>query len=477
VNGTNQVLTSTADQNHEAEQAASYEGLGLQPASLSEQAPVLPAIDIAWLLWGKRRFLIRFTAYGLLAFVILSFVLPKYYTGTANLMPPDFSSQSALAMALPALSEGSAGAAGAGAAAGGGLMSLANTLLGFSSSGQLFVGVLRSRTIQDEIVAKFDLMKLYSVRYPEDGRKMLDKVTSVEIDQKTGILSISVQDKDPVLAAALTQAYVEGLNRVLATVSTSSARRERVFIEQRRAEVKRDLDDSAKEFSEFASHNAALDIPEQAKAEVAAAADLQAQYIAAQSMLRGLQQLYTDNNSHVRQMKAQVAELESQVNKLGGKGVTAAHDSVLSADELYPSIRQLPLLGVRYLDLFRRSKINEAVYELLSKEYELAKLQEARDIPTADVLDPPIVPKKKTGPSRTYIVLGGLVFSFLLAVGSVLSNAYWKRTDPQLPWKMFLREVALASKAASWNRPTVLRVRAFANRMKTSLLRRKSTEA
>jgi uncharacterized protein involved in exopolysaccharide biosynthesis len=317
-------------------------------------------------------------------------------------------------------------------------------------------------------------MKLYSARYPEDARAKLESFTEFKQDSKTGILSLSVTDKDPKRAAAMAQAYVEDLNQVLASENSSAAHRERVFVEQRLAQVKQELDASAKNFSQFASANTAIDIPEQAKAMVAAAADLQAQLIAAQSILKGLQQIYTDDNVHVRQIKAQVAELQAQLNKLGGKNVSPESGSSLPKDELYPSIRQLPLLGVKYLDLYRRSKIDEAVYELLTKQYEIAKIEEARDVPTVQVLDPAIVPQKKSSPHRLYLMIGGLCFSFLLGVTWVVSGAYWERSDPQHPWRVFAEEVHGTFRARTWDSAMSVRIRSWASRAKKRMsIRRK----
>lgn len=434
-------------------------GLVIPSNGNGHAAPTLPAIDVAWLFWGKRRFLVLTTVAGLLLFTLIAFLLPKHYTATARLMPPDSNSMSALALALPAVSSGGGGSAGSGS-----VMGMASQLLGLNSSGSLFIGVLQSRTIEDQIIGKFQLMKLYSARYPEDARKNLEAATTIKEDSKTGIISLSIEDKSPHRAAAIATAYVEELNRVLSEVNTSSARRERIFIEQRLAEVKKELDASARDFSEFASANTAIDIPEQGKAMVAAAADLQAQLITAESVLRGLQQIFTDNNARVRQMKAQVGELRRQLNKLGGKDVNPRSGMTLPKSELYPSIRQLPLLGVKYLDLYRRSKIDEAVYELLTKQFEIAKLQEARDVPSVQVLDPAEVPQKKSFPHRLWIMLGGMSFSFLAAGCWVLSSAYWDRTDPQLPWKVFAQEVYLTSKANSWDSHTSIKVRKAARR-------------
>ena len=437
----NEVLAPRVEPSAENGSAGDYDYIGLQPQPTPVQAPVLESIDMAWLLWGQRRFLARLTAAGFVAFLVLALILPKSYTATVQLMPPDFNTSSDLMMALPALSSGGGEGSGGGGGGTGGLMGMASKLLGFNSSADLFTGVLKSRSVEDEIVNRFEMIKFYGVRYPEDARYKLEGITEIKVEPKTGILSLAVQDHDPVRAAAIAQAYVETLNNVLATVNNSNAHRERLFIEHRREDIKKELDASAKEFSEFASKNTAIDIPEQAKAMVAAAADLQAQVISAQSSLSGLEQIYTESNPRVREMKAQVAELERQLDKVGGKGITPANGSVLSADELYPSIRQLPLLGVRYIDLYRRSKIDEAVYELLTKQYEIARLEEARDVPTAQVLDAAVVPQRKTSPKRTYILLGGTFFSFASGMAWLLAAAYWKRTDPRLPWKVFAQEV------------------------------------
>lgn len=405
-------------------------------------------IELAWLLWRRRRTLARATVVGLVLFTTLAFLLPKEYTATTQLMPPDSNTSSELEMAIPALTSDNESS---GTSHGGGsILGLANQLLGLNSSGNMFIGVLQSRTIEDDVIQRFGLMKLYSATYPEDARKKLESLTDIKQDANTGILSISVTDKDPKRAAEMAEAYVHDLNQVLAKENTSSAHRERIFIEQRLAEVKRELDASAKNFSHFASANTAIDIPEQAKAMVSAAADLQAQLIASQSMLKGLQQIYTDDNVHVRQMKAQVAELQSELNKLGGKGVNPDGGSNLPSDQLYPSIRQLPLLGVKYLDLYRQSKIDEAVYELLTKQYEIARMEEARDVPTVQVLDAAVVPRKKSWPHRLYIILGGFFLSLFVTGGWIVGGAYWKQ-ESSSPWKVLSEEMYASFKSSTWD--------------------------
>ena len=398
---------------------------------------LLEPIDLAWMLWAKRRFIIRLTICGLVLSTVFAFLLPKWYMSSTRLMPPDYGTSSTLALALPALSGGS----GEGAGTGSSLTGLANRLLGMNTSADLYIGVLRSRSVEDGIIQKFDLMNVYHARYAFAARKTLAGLTVIKSDADTGIITLSVTDKEPRRAAAMAKEYVVQLNKVLARVNTSSAHRERVFLQHRLETVKTQMDAAAKEFSQFSSKNAAIDIPAQAKAMVAAASDLQGQLIAAQAQLRGLQQIYTDNNVRVQALKAQVAELQDQIDKFGGKNINLATGSTLSKNELYPSIRQLPLLGVKYLDLFRQSKIDESVFEFLTKEYEIAKLEEARDLPTAEVLDPAAVPEKKTSPHRLYIMLGGMSLAFLLGAGWIVGRAVWDRADPRQPWKMLGQEV------------------------------------
>jgi len=301
-------------------------------------------------------------------------------------------------MAAAALSGGSSGLGG-----------IASEFLGLKSTSDVFVGILTSRTVQDKLIQQFGLKKLYWDRRMEDARKDLAKHTDISVDRKSQIISITVTDHDPKRAAAMAEAYVAELNRLVAELSTSSARRERIFLEERLQSVSKELEAAEKEFSQFASKNTAIDVKEQGKAMVEAAATLQGQLIAAESELQGLKQIYTDNNVRVRSVKARIDELQHQLEKLGGKGESATSMSGQPGDSMYPSIRKLPLLGVTFADLYRRTKIQEAVLETLTKEYELAKVQEVKEIPTVKVLDVANIPDKKSFPPRLLIIFLGTV--------------------------------------------------------------------
>jgi uncharacterized protein involved in exopolysaccharide biosynthesis len=351
-------------------------------------------------------------------------------------MPPDNQSTSGLAAAAAAMSGVSGGLGGA-----------ASDLLGLKSTSDIFVGILSSRTLQDKLIQQFDLKKLYWDRRMEDARRDLAQHTGISVDRKSQIISITLTDHDPKRAAAMARAYVEELNRLVAELSTSSARRERMFLEERLKAVNQDLEVAEKEFSQFSSKNTAIDIKEQGKAMVEAAATLQGHYIAAQSELEGLKQTYTDNNVRVRSVRARIAELKRQLEKLGGKGEQASDPSGHQADYLYPSIRKLPLLGVTYADLYRRTRVQEAVFETLTKQYELAKVQEAKEIPTVKVLDEPNVPEKKSFPPRLLIIFMGTTLAFAAATTWVLGKTSWDQTDSSDPHKALAQEVFQTTKA------------------------------
>src|SRR5277367_4091537 len=327
-------------------------------------------VDRLRLFWDARRLLLGAFLLGALASLALALLIPSRYDATTQLMPPDGQSSSGMAM-LSAL-----------AGRTGGLGGVAGDLLGVKNSGALFIGILESRTVQDRLIAQFGLQQNYHEKKMEDARAALATHTHIAEDRKSGIIAVSVTDHDPRVAAAMAQAYVDELDRLVEQVSTSSARRERVFLEERLRAVKQDLDNAARQFSIFASKNTAIDIPAQSKAMVEAAATLEGQLIAAEAELHGLAAMYTDQNVRVRSLRARVTELRAQLGKMGGESGTSAAPSSETDASLYPAIRQLPLLGVTYSDLYRQTKIQETVYELLTQQYELAKVQEAKEVPT-----------------------------------------------------------------------------------------------
>jgi len=380
-------------------------------------------IDAVYQLWLQRRRIARWAALALLLSAPVAWHYPKYES-TAQIMPPD-SGSSSLASIVPAAISKSPG-----------LMGLAGDLMGVKSTSAVFARVLQSRTVLDHLIDRFDLRKKYRLSTWEDTRKKLVSRTVIVEDKKSGVITISFQDHDPDLAAAITNAYVEELGSVLANVSTSAARRERIFIEQRLADENKSLQDAEQQFSQFASTNMALDVPEQTKVTVEAAARLQGELIATKAQLEALKQTYTEENIRVKSAQAHVNELERALGRINSGRAVGVQDP----SNPYPSVKNLPLLGAKWSDLYRNTKIRETVVELLTQQYEMARIQEAKEIPSPKVLDPASKPERRR-PSWLLILAGGTFLGACMACFGYFLRNWWERWDQDDPRRMLIVQV------------------------------------
>jgi len=424
------------------------------------------AVGVLRKLWLERRFLGKAIFAGLAAGMLVALLIPSRYQSTARLMPPDSQANAGLGM-LAALT----------AKSGSGMGAVAGDLLGIRGSGALFTGILGSRTVEDRLIARFHLHQVYAVRLEQDARAKLAENTEISEDRKSGIITISVTDDDAKRAAAIAQAYVEELNQLVAELSTSAAHRERVFLEERLRSVKQDLDDASQKFSQFESRNKTIDIKEQARAMVQGAAAIEGELIATEAELKGLEEIYTVNNVRVRAVQARIGELRRQLDKLGGGAAQEARPFPEISEAAYPTIRRLPLLGVMYADLFRRVQIQEAVYETLTQQFELAKVQEAKETPSVKVLDAASLPERKSFPPRTLIALLGTFLVTGAAAMLVVVRLSWDQTDAKDPGKAFAQEVLQTVQGRMpWAEPNGSRVQAAAHKVWVRLVRRGEAE-
>jgi uncharacterized protein involved in exopolysaccharide biosynthesis len=394
----------------------------------------------ARLLWQHRRILARVSVISLIAGLCIAFIIPKQYTAVTSIMPPEQQGSSAMLLAALAGRGSSLGALG----------SLAGGFLGEHPTTALFIDLLQSGTVSGHLIERFDLKHVYHKRYNIDTAKHLARVTKITDDKKSGVITIKVQDHDPVRARDLAQGYLDELNALVTRTSTSAARQERIFIEHRLHSVQADLERAQLQLSEFSSKNSTIDIREQTRAMVDAGARVQGELLVEQSGLQSLRQIYGDGNIRVRETEARIAALQQDLNKMTGSsaplvpeeaGVNNANSSTEAKGELYPPLRQLPRLAVPYADLYRRVRVQEAVFELLTQQYEIASIDEAKDTPAIKVIDPPGVPERKSFPPR---LLLALLFSFL-AFGStsalILMREQWSNIDERDPRKILVSEV------------------------------------
>jgi hypothetical protein len=357
----------------------------------------------------------------------LSYFLCKYQA-TTQIMPPDSNSGGGLAALLPMFARSSSLPVGG----------MAGDLLGIKSTGALFARALQSETVLDALIDRFDLMKRYGARYRYRAREKLMARTDIVEDKKSGVLTVRYRDRDPAIAQQIANAYVEELNKVMSRVSTSAARREREFIEQRLSEEKKSLDQAEQQFSSFASNTMALDVPQQTRVMVEAAARLQGELIAARAELQGAEQIYAADNPRVKSQRARIAELQRALAKLnGGSGATGPDSS-----NPYPAVSRLPGLGVQWTDLYREAKIHETVYEMLTQQHETARIQEAKEVPTAKVLDYASLPERRTPPLE-WVLIGGALAGLFLATCGLLLRRWWgllpASATPRLFWNTILR--------------------------------------
>ena len=376
------------------------------------------------LCWHRRKVFFGFLVVGILISSVIAFLEPNRYTSTTTFLPPDSTSN------LMSMMTSNSSAA-----------SLGSQILGISAPGELFVSILQSRNVLDSLVRRFDLAHYYHAKKKVDARKSLAADTKVAQDRKSGLITVSVTVKNPELAANIARAYLEELNRVLTENSSSAARRERIFLEGRVKEVKQQLDESSQALSQFSTKSGAIDVPSQAKSMVDAELRLQTELVSGRGQLAGLRQSYSEDNPRVRAAEARNAELQRQMDEMGGFGQQSGsgHDEQAGA---YPSVSKLPALGLTFYDLERSVKVQEAGWEALTKQYETAKVEEAAQTPAARVLDVADVPEEKSGPLRRFIVMIGAVLSLLAGCIAVVAQTVWERMDPQEEPKRLIAEIA-----------------------------------
>jgi capsule polysaccharide export protein KpsE/RkpR len=392
-------------------------------------------------LWERRRLLFRVAFLSGLVSLLIACTLPKEYKSSARIMPP--SNNGVGTAVLAAL---------AGHAFGGlsGLGSLAGSLFGASNTSALFVDLLRSGTVAGHIIDRFDLQHVYHKRYRSDTAKYLARHTDIVDDKKTGVITITVDDTDPRRARDIAQAYLDQLNLLVNRTSTSSAHQERVFIEKRLAKVKADLEEAQQRMSAFSSTHATVDIKEQTRAMVDAGARLQAQMIVEQSNLNALRQIYGNDNVRVRAVQARIGVLQKQLATMSGSsapltdsstGDSSSNDSD-DGRSLYPPLRQLPRLAVPYADLYREVRVQEAVFELLTQQDELARIQEAKDVPVVGVIDSPGIPEKKSFPPRALVTVLLTCFFVGSACALLVAGHRWALVPQDDPRKILFTRIS-----------------------------------
>jgi capsule polysaccharide export protein KpsE/RkpR len=376
----------------------------------------------ASLFWEHRHTLLRVAGIVFVLSILFVLLLPKEYESNARIMPPESGGNSA-AMLAALVGKGSAGGPASG------LSGLAGSLLGAKNNGAIFIALLHSGTVSGHLIDRFNLQQVYHKKYRDATAKRLAHLTKITEDTKSGVITITVTDEKRERARDLAQAYLDELNSIVSRVNTSSAHREREFIEQRLNTVQVELQRAQLELSSYSSENTTIDIKEQTRATVDAGAKLEGQLIASESELDSLRQIYGDQNVRVRAAQARNHILRSELKRANGQSGQQVEENAADAAHPYPALRQLPLLAVQWANLYRNVRIHETVFDLLSEEYETARIEEAKSIPTVSVIDSPGTPERKSGPHRVLMVLTATILSIIGTSILLLMKRSWSSID------------------------------------------------
>lgn len=383
------------------------------------------------ILWSHRATLLRVFAAAAPISLAVAFLIPKQYTSVARIMPPDQQSGGTSMLAALATHAGSLGMLG----------SLAG-LLGTHPTTALFVSLLQSGTVRADLVRRFQLQEVYRKRYAVDAQIKLAHCTKISDDKKSGVITVAVTDRSPARARDLAQAYLDELNQIVIRTANSSAHQERVFIEQRLKTVTVDLERAQRDLSQYSSQTNAVDLKEQTRAMVDAGARIEASLTIEEGTLNSLRQVYGDENVRVREAEARIATLRRELNKLAGSPAASEDESSSDVNDLYPPLRQLPRLAVPYADLYRRVRVQEAVYELLTQQYETARIEEAKDVPVVAVIDKPGVPEKKSFPPRALLMTVLTGAAVISASAWILLRERWRELCPEHEFRLLIDQIS-----------------------------------
>lgn len=377
------------------------------PAPDSDVISLLDYLEVIAKRW---RMIVKMTVTAFVLSVVIALLLPNIYSSTAMILPPQQDS-SMLGM-MSAMT--------------GGMASLAGDLLGKGTTADLYVGMLNSNTVKDAIINRFKLIEVYEQDYRLDTYKKLDKNVDISAGKKDGIISVTVEDKDPKRAANMANAFVEELGKLTVRLNITGASQNRGYLENRLVKAKVDLSRAEDALKSFQLKNRALDVPDQAQATIAEIAGLKAQLATQEVQFSAIRSRFTDSAQEVKDLKTSTSNLRSQIAKLEGKG---------TGSSAIPSVGAVPSLGQEYVRLMREFKIQEAIFELLSKQYEMTKMDEARNVDGIQIIQKATVPDKKAKPKRSLIVLTA---TFFAGFGSVLF-AFMHEAGTQMPEEDRLR--------------------------------------
>lgn len=385
-------------------------------AGLSRAETEVSLLDILVLLAGRKRLIGRFVLGAAVLATVVSFLLPVRYEAKIVVLPPQQNSSMGSALLGQLGNLGSLGS----------LASLASGGLGIKNPADMYVSFLTGRTVEDAVIQRFNLMAEYHEKRMSDARKEFESRATVLAGPKDGLIRISVEDRDPKRAAELANGYVDELRKLSASLAITEAARRRLFFEQQLQEAKDNLAGAEEAMKKTQQSTGVLQIDSQARALIESAAVLRAQVVAKQVQIQSMRSFAAEDNPRLLLAKQELAALQTQLERVAGSQHDTGSDINLSKGRVTES-------GMEYLNRFRDLKYHETVFELLAKEFEMAKLDEAREGSIIQVVDAAVPPDKKSFPPRVLIVVLMTLIGFFTACGWCIVSEGLRRRMKQDP--------------------------------------------
>jgi uncharacterized protein involved in exopolysaccharide biosynthesis len=380
-----------------------------EPGS-SPQSPSL--INYLEVIVSRRRMILAITIATTIITAIYAFMLPNIYTAKAKLLPPQ--QQSGLLSA--AMMQGA-------------LASLGGELVGESKNARLYSEMLKIESLRDPIIDKFKLKEVYKAKFRQDIYKKLNDNVTIQTG-KEGIITISVDDTDPKRSADLANAFVDELKKLTSKMNMTGAGNSRAFLEERIATSRKELNDAENALKSFQSKYKLIDAQAQAGVTMSALTQLNAKLTSQEIQLNILRRTLSESSQEVKNLRQSIAVLRDQISKYEKSGSGVA-----------PGFENVPELGQEYLHLIRSFKTAEAVYDMLTKQYETARLNEANDVSSIQVIQSAIVPEHKNKPQRRKMFEAAFFVSLLSSIALSFAIENISRMDEKTKrrWKDLIK--------------------------------------
>ena len=355
----------------------------------------LSALNLLIQLAQRRRFILLFTVAAALLTALVSLLLPLRYTAAIAVLPPQQSSSGAGLLAQMASAQG------------GGLAALAGAGFNVKNQNDMYVAMFRSRTVEDAMVQRFDLVKLYKVRRVSDARMIFEERSTVVAGLKDGIIRASVDAATPQMAADMANAYLSEFQKLASGIATTEAGQRRLFFDQQLEDAKNQLSQAEQDLKRTELTTGFVQPDSQARAMMESAATIQGEITARQVQLQGVSTYATESNPQTVVLRNEIAELRAQLSKLTGNSS--------SENDLFVPKGKVPDAALDYVRKLREVKYRETLFQALATQFQLAKLDEAKQGTVFQVIDRAIPPDKRSYPHRSVIVLMFTFLGFLVA--------------------------------------------------------------